>query len=245
MVDMACFRRMMTNRQVCLVLQCTDQSGNVNPMNTETAPDPKAPVAERRSARERLLSAANELFYEGGIHTVGIERVIERAGVAKASLYDCFGSKEELIRAYLQARHESRKLRITAKIATYDTPRDRLLGIFDAMKEYMAEPNFRGCAFNRAASESKDGSVVKDTCDVARGWIRGLFKQLAGEAGALDPEGLARQLVLLYDGASVSGQLGAGSEAAETARSMAALMLDAATAKAAARPAKRSRSTTR
>ena len=59
----------------------------------------------RASARERLLAAANELFYNEGVHTVGIDRVIEQAGVAKASLYNTFGSKDELIRAYLESRH--------------------------------------------------------------------------------------------------------------------------------------------
>src|SRR5690349_17397815 len=79
---------------------------------------------ERVSARERLLAAADELFYEGGIHTVGIDRVIERAGVAKASLYDTFGSKDALIRAYLEARHDARKARLTAWLERYETPRE-------------------------------------------------------------------------------------------------------------------------
>jgi len=69
------------------------------------------------SARERLLAAANELFYEEGIHTVGIERVLERAGVAKASLYSTFGSKDELVRAYLRSRAERRQQRVSERIA--------------------------------------------------------------------------------------------------------------------------------
>ena len=103
---------------------------------------------DRRPARERLLAAADELFYEGGTHAVGIDRVIERAGVAKASLYDNFGSKEELIRAYLEARHEARKARITARLERYATARERLLGVFDALADVMAQPSFRGCAFH-------------------------------------------------------------------------------------------------
>jgi len=71
----------------------------------------KTGTAPRLSARERLLAAANELFYENGINTVGIDRVIEHAGVAKASLYDCFGSKAELVRSYLQARSQARERR--------------------------------------------------------------------------------------------------------------------------------------
>src|SRR3954463_188802 len=102
---------------------------------------------ERRPARERLLAAADELFYEGGIHSVGIDRIIERAGVAKASLYDCFGSKEELIRSYLNARHESRQQRITEGLKRFTTPRARLLGVFDVQSETFRAQNFRGCPF--------------------------------------------------------------------------------------------------
>src|SRR3982750_2332359 len=110
-------------------------------------------IAPRQSARERLLAAAGELFYEEGLNSVGIDRVIERAGVAKASLYDCFGSKEELIRAYLQERHEARRTRLTAMLARYTTPRERLLGVFDSLAELFAQPRFRGCAFVRASAE--------------------------------------------------------------------------------------------
>ena len=61
----------------------------------------------KQSARKRLLAAANELFYAEGVQTVGIDRVIEHAGVAKASLYNTFGSKENLVGAYLEGRHEA------------------------------------------------------------------------------------------------------------------------------------------
>ncbi len=96
-------------RQVCLVGYHTDLSGRNKRHVTESGlpkrgASLKTATPERLSARERLLAAAQELFYEEGINTVGIDRVIERAGVAKASLYDCFGSKDELICAYLEAR---------------------------------------------------------------------------------------------------------------------------------------------
>jgi AcrR family transcriptional regulator len=189
----------------------------------------KTSTSERRSARERLLAAAEELFYEEGVNTVGIDRVIERAGVAKASLYDCFGSKEELIRSYLVARQESRRARMTEKLARYATPKERLLGVFDVMGELFAEPNFRGCAFVRASAEARSGSSLKSVCDDSRIWIRTLFTQLAKDAGAADPESLAQQLVLLYDGASVSAQMDCNPGAAAAARAAASMMLDAAT----------------
>src|SRR6202021_3405822 len=88
--------------------------------------------AARPSARERLLAAANELFYEEGVHTVGIDRVIEQAGVAKGSLYNTFGSKDELVRAYLETRHASVAEQITQAVERYDTPREPLLAGFRA-----------------------------------------------------------------------------------------------------------------
>src|SRR5947209_17227727 len=103
------------------------------------------PEATRRSARERLLASANELFYDEGIQTVGIDRVIEHAGVAKASLYNTFGSKEELIRAYLDARRESLTARITEVVESFSTPRDRLLGVFDAQRVIITDSEYRGC----------------------------------------------------------------------------------------------------
>jgi len=96
--------------------------------------------AARPSARERLLAAANELFYNEGVHTVGIDRVIEQAGVAKGSLYNTFGSKDELVRAYLETRHASVTQRITQAVERYDTPRERLLAVFEGQGELFAQP---------------------------------------------------------------------------------------------------------
>jgi AcrR family transcriptional regulator len=194
--------------------------------------DTNNPTIPRRSARERLLTAADELFYSEGIHTVGIDRIIERAGVAKASLYDCFGSKDELVRAYLAARQQARQVRMSARLAQYASPRERLLGVFDLMGEIYAQPSFRGCAFVRASAETRPGSSVKDVCDGSRSWIRSLFTDLAEQAGAIDPAALAQQLVLLYDGATVSAQMDANPGAAQAARGIAAALLERATARA-------------
>src|SRR5271170_7872914 len=171
----------MADRSVCS-LNHTDLSGIVKPMVARSSSQ------DRRPARERLLTAADELFYEEGFNVVGIDRVIERAGVAKASLYDCFGSKEELIRSYLQQRHEARQLRVRERLARYATPRDKILAVFDSMAEAAAAPGFRGCAFARASAEARPGSSVKAMCDVSRAWNLALFADLAQQAGADDPD---------------------------------------------------------
>ena len=88
-----------------------------------------AKSAVKPSARERLLAAADELFYDEGVRTVGIDRIIEQAGVAKASLYNAFGSKEELIQAYLEGRHARVAARITKHLERYDTPCERIVGV--------------------------------------------------------------------------------------------------------------------
>jgi AcrR family transcriptional regulator len=183
------------------------------------------PVPGRRSARERLLAAADELFYENGPNLVGIDRVIEHAGVAKASLYDCFGSKEELIRCYLQARSERRQARIVERMARYRTPRDKILSVFDLLGETVVQPNYRGCAFQRAGAEAGAGSTIKGACDDSRAWMRAEFTALAQAAGALDPDSLGRQLVILYDGAATTAHVDRDLDAPKAARTIAERLL--------------------
>src|SRR4030081_2433080 len=86
--------------------------------------------SDRLTARERLLDAADELFYAEGVHVVGIDRIVERAGVAKASLYSTFGSKDELVRAYLEEHFRDRQRRSADVVAKRTTPRERLIGVF-------------------------------------------------------------------------------------------------------------------
>jgi AcrR family transcriptional regulator len=203
-------------------LNHTDLSGKVKPMAV------KSPSQDRRPARERLLAAADELFYEEGFNLVGIDRVIERAGVAKASLYDCFGSKQELIRSYLQQRHEARQLRLRERLARYATPREKIMAVFDAMAEAAAKPDFRGCAFARAGAEARPGSRVKAMCDESRAWNLALFAELAKQAGAADPEHVAQQLRVLYDGAMVSAHVDIRTAAVAAARATAEMVLDQA-----------------
>ena len=184
---------------------------------------------ERTSPRDKLLAAANELFYEEGVHTVGIDRIIEHAGVSKGSLYNTFGSKDELIRAYLVAQHERTMERMTRELATrFDNARDRLIGVFEIQAMSFTEPGFKGCAFVSASAESTPGSMVDAAADEYRTWLRALFLGLAREAGAKDPEALAQRLVVLYDGAGISAWMDHDPGVADTSRSIAEMLVDAA-----------------
>ncbi|MGO1055254.1 TetR/AcrR family transcriptional regulator [Crossiella sp. CA198] len=185
-------------------------------------------MAAKVSARERLLAAADELFYAEGVRSVGIDRVIEHAGVAKASLYNTFGSKDELIHAYLKGRQDKMSGRILAAVEAAGTPRERILAIFDAQAKAYADSGFRGCAFHRASAESHPGDRVEQATREYRAWVRELFADLAGQAGARDPAALAHQLHLLYDGTGHATRTDRDSSATTAARAAAAALLTAA-----------------
>jgi AcrR family transcriptional regulator len=190
------------------------------------APAQSTPKA---SARERLLDAANELFYAEGVQTVGIDRIIERAGVAKASLYNLFGSKEELVAAYLASRHDRTTGRLTEAIGRFDDPRQKILAVFDAQAEMFEQPDFRGCAFIAASTEAPAGGLVERAADEFRAWIRAMFTDLAEQAGAPDPIQLGRQLHLVYDGAGLAARMDhRDPRTAPSARHAAQVLLDAA-----------------
>jgi AcrR family transcriptional regulator len=187
-------------------------------------------TAATTSARDRLLAAANDLFYEEGIHVVGIDRIIEKAGVAKATLYSTFGNKEGLVLAYLQSRLERRQARISAAIAAAATPRDRVLAVFDVLNAFINDPRFHGCADINASAETEPGSAVEAAVQLSRRWRLSLFVDLVRDAGAKDPEALARQLEMLCDGAMVSARVDAKADSAALAKETAAALLDAAIA---------------
>lgn len=199
---------------------------NVVSMPTTATPSTNA-TAPPRSPRERLLEAANELFYAEGIHAVGIDRVIERAGVAKASLYSTFGSKEELVRVYLQERHARLMTRRRAAADAVDDPVEKILAVFDSVARDFRRPGYNGCAFAGAIAESPPDDRVEEVSAYRRD-VRGLFAELAAGAGVEDPELLARQLSMLVDGAVLAAKVDRDSETVATQVRAAAAALVAA-----------------
>ena len=193
-----------------------------------TAP---SPTEHRSPARERLLAAANELFYAEGVQTVGIDRIIERAGVAKASLYNLFGSKEELVAAYLASRHDATAGRLTEAMEQVDDPRRKILAVFEAQAQLYQRAEFNGCAFIAATTEAPSQGLVEQAADRFRAWIRAMFTELAEQAGAADPVSLGRQLHLVYDGAGLAGRMDHHDPGiASSARHAVEALLDAALA---------------
>ncbi|MCW2522209.1 MAG: TetR/AcrR family transcriptional regulator [Frankiales bacterium] len=187
-----------------------------------------AQTPRRRSARDRLLETADRLFYDEGIHNVGIDRVLAQSGVAKGSLYYNFSGKDELVRTYLHNRHARWAARIDEELAAAAGPSAKILAVFDALAELFAEPGFRGCTFINAAAEAQPGSAEEQATKDFRTWLHELFGTFVTEAGY--PDKLAAQLVMLYDGANISAQLDHNPGVAGAARDAAADLLDTAQA---------------
>jgi AcrR family transcriptional regulator len=184
------------------------------------------PEQRRRTAKRRLLDAADELFYNEGIRAVGIDRVIARAGVAKGSLYYSFTGKDALVQEYLAQRHARWAERVTAGIEAHADPRARILAVYDVLGTLFAQPDYRGCAFMNATAEAAPDSVEAQAATIFRAWVHSLFLDLATATDMADPRQLAETLVLLYDGAVATAQMDKTPQAARTARRTAELILD-------------------
>lgn len=190
------------------------------------------PRSRRPSPRERLLKAADELFYAEGINSVGIDRVIERADVARASLYSTFGSKDELIRGYLERRMEISKERLRAAAEAHADPREALLSVFGVQAATFARPGYQGCAFNRATAEASPGTAAYEVPRAYRRWLHDFFAGLAAAAGAPEPDLLASQIQLLYDGAMLAASVDGNAGVTAASRAAAEALLDAALTRA-------------
>lgn len=162
---------------------------------------------ERRSARQRLLDTAMEMFYREGVRAVGVDTVVARAGVCKASLYRAFPSKDDLVVAFLE--EASRRYwrwwdGVVARAG--DDARAQLREVFVALSHRTASPSYRGCPFVNTAVEFPDPAHPGRAAVLAhRRELRRRLGGLCGRAGAADPALLADQLLLLMEGAYSAG----------------------------------------
>ncbi|MFE7845624.1 TetR/AcrR family transcriptional regulator [Microbacterium sp. NPDC057407] len=171
-----------------------------------TAPTPTA-TTRPSSARQRLLDAATELFYGEGIHSVGVDRIIEAAGVTRATMYKQFEGKEGLVLAYLRGEDDQLRGLFDAAGAASDDPDVLLELVIEGIAEDIRLRHTRGCPFINAAAEYPDEGPVRDLIAEHREWFRSTLEHLATTAGLDDPAGLAASLVLLRDAALVGGYL--------------------------------------
>ena len=184
----------------------------------------------RKSVHDRILSTASDLFYREGIRNVGIDRIIAESGVAKMSLYNHFKSKDALIEAWLRRQEEqwSEWLKTTIEERS-SNPSTQLLAIFDALREWFEGPDFRGCAFINASVElaNPDHSAHRVALEHQQSIYRYILS-IAQSAEVSSPEQLARQLLLLVQGAIVVAMMEGSWLTASQAKKAALMLIQAA-----------------
>ncbi|MFE7198129.1 TetR/AcrR family transcriptional regulator [Microbacterium oxydans] len=160
-------------------------------------------------ARQRLIDTATRLFYEEGIHAVGVDRVIAEAGVTRATLYKQFGGKENLVLAYLANEDEMLRAMFAAAGEAAGVGADDLLeAVVHGIASDIRDRHTRGCPFINAAAEYPDASgPVRQVIGEHREWFRATLQTVAESAGLTDPADVAASLVLLRDAALVGGYL--------------------------------------
>ena len=210
------------------------------------------PAASGQAMKERILAAADRLFYLQGIRAIGVDTVAAEVGISKRTLYNHFPSKDALVAAYLSRR--------SVPVPPSDkSPLDQLLGAFDRLARASGRADYRGCPFVNAVAElgNEDHTarrIALDFKESRRLWVRGLLTQL----GAADADALATQIVVLIDGAITADLVRRDPAMAQAAKAAARVLLqsagvrlEAATAgstpaktraRATARPARASRS---
>jgi len=174
-------------------------------------------ITKRPSARQRILDTAAKLFYSRGINNTGIDRIIADAGVAKASMYNHFASKEEIVATYLRGIREQFGLALATSTATktpsYDVP-------FRLLKMTLANGDFYGCPFSNALVELPDSDSVKQEVTAYRDSVLDYF-ELAVDGDSV----MAAKLMVVYDGAFLNCKLSPSNSTVDSAIEIAGLIV--------------------
>jgi AcrR family transcriptional regulator len=156
-------------------------------------------------ARSRIVETASRLFYTQGYNSTGINQVIKEAEVAKASLYQYFPSKEDLLAEYLKETAATTNEMLRSVCDKYKTPREKVMGLFDFLLQFTKQSEFNGCNFLNIAAEVPEGhAAVRALIKKQKNQIRNLF---AGIMKPIGKEQLADELYLLFDAALVSSKV--------------------------------------
>jgi AcrR family transcriptional regulator len=185
-------------------------------------------IANETSARERILLAADELFYKEGIRVSGVDTIIEQSRIAKTTFYRHFPSKDALIVAYLEERERKYWQQVNSLLSkNVDKPREQLIDIFEYMKAVLANPRNRGCAFINCTTEFPDPAHPGHQIALShKRRILAGFVDLARRAGAGDPESLGKQLLIIYDGILINAMQFGENAALDEALAAAVALID-------------------
>lgn len=182
----------------------------------------------RPTKRDELVKKALQAFYRNGFHATGMDMLVAQTGISKTSMYKHFRTKEDLILAVLRLRDEHFRNWLYRRMEELaNTPRQQLIAMFDALEEWFDEPGYKGCMFIKASSEYQDPSHPIHTQSAEhKRMLERHITELAEKAGLTDPSALARQLLLLKEGAIVTAHLGHTDKPAQDAKAAAVRLVD-------------------
>ncbi|MGE3642457.1 MAG: TetR/AcrR family transcriptional regulator [Beijerinckiaceae bacterium] len=204
-------------------------------MLTQILPDEAAVAKAKRqpgkrrpaSPRERLLSAATQLFCRYGINSIGVDAIIEKAGTAKATLYNTFGSKEALVCEVLDQEGRNWRDWLFSEIDSFEgSGRDKLLHVFDVLEIWFRDRKYFGCPFiNAVAENDKLDERLRAIALGHKKIVLDRMIELASEARVLSPEKTAHELGLVIDGSIVAALITRDPSVAGVARRAAEAIL--------------------
>lgn len=182
----------------------------------------------RLSKRDILIGTARDLFIAQGFHAVGVDTILKKAGISKRTLYKYFRSKEDLILAVIRHYDETFRNYLMREVdARESTAAEQLLVIFDVAEEWFSEANFHGCIAVKAIGEyAEKNKAIQRSCEEFIRLIGEYMEELAIQAGARDPQRLAGELVLLFEGAIVMAVVSGNPKVARQAKAMAQRCVD-------------------
>ena len=182
------------------------------------------------SKRDILVRGAMNVFYREGFDATGMDKLARETGVSKMTMYKHFRSKEDLILAALRLRDDEFLSSFTRQVEEgAKTPKGRLLGVFDALADWIEGRDFHSCMFIKATSEyqNRDHPIHVASAEHKRK-VLAFIQSLAKEAGAKNPKLLARQLFMLTDGETVTAFILGKSGVAADAKAAAKVLIEAA-----------------
>ncbi|QUS58695.1 TetR/AcrR family transcriptional regulator [Pseudovibrio brasiliensis] len=184
----------------------------------------------RKNKRDELVEKAMETFYRNGFHATGMDMLVAESGISKTSMYKHFKSKEDLILAALGLREQQFHDWSTKRVSELASePKDQLLALFDVLGEWFREDTFKSCMFIKASSEypEPDHPIHQQTVEQRNTMYQGVLT-LVEAAHLKNPEALARQLLMLQEGAIITAHFGNSDDPAGEAKNAAKALIDAA-----------------
>jgi len=177
--------------------------------------------------REKILTTAEQLIYQNGIHAMGMDLLVKTSGVARKSIYRHFSNKEDVASAALNGRDERWMQWFRTESDKGETPQDRILNMFTVLKSWFESEGFRGCAFINTAGEVGDpDDPVRLIAKVHKQKLLDYALELSEQLNTGHAEELARQLLILMEGAITVTYVMGDRDAADNARDVAKVLLE-------------------